>query len=364
MTGGLQLRGLPRGRVTALALRLLMLAACVLLVGWSVHSIGPRRVLGVALEADPAWLALSLAAIGARYLIWAAKWWRMMRRAGEIGFGTTLRAVLSGTFVNLVTPSANLAGGVLRAVIVQRSTGWRMALAYGWSLADQVTNFLGSLALGGLLAVAIALGMPTPAGRRAVLLSGAAAVLLTVLFLLFRGRLSKRILRPALARAVARVTPARFRQASPDGASAEWLEPMTTPLLRTGSAWGDAAGDIALAATSRFALCMANALVFRALGVSAPLFEVAAVLLLASFVGTMTGAVGGIGATEVALIGLYARLGIPAEAAAAATLLHRGTFYGLSFLGGSVAMVAGSRSRDYEEPALRREPPPAMSPPP
>jgi uncharacterized membrane protein YbhN (UPF0104 family) len=351
--------------VPALALRFLMLAACVLLVGWSVHSIGPRRVLGLALEADPAWLALSLAAIGARYLIWAAKWWRMMRRAGEIGFGTTLRAVLSGTFVNLVTPSANLAGGVLRAVIVQRRTGWRMALAYGWSLADQVTNFLGSLALGGLLAVAIALEMPTPSGRRAVLLAGTAAVLLTALFLLLRDKLSRGILRPGVARALARITPAKFRQVGPDGASAEWLEPMTAPLLRTGSAWGGAAGDIALGAASRFALCLANAMVFRALGVSAPLFEVSAVLLLASFVGTMTGAVGGIGATEVALIGLYAKLGIPAEAAAAATLLHRGTFYGISFLGGSVAMVAGSRRQeDYDEPTLRREPPPAMSPPP
>jgi uncharacterized membrane protein YbhN (UPF0104 family) len=364
VTGGLPIRGLPRGRVPAFALRFLMLAACVLVVVWSVHSIGPRRILDVALAADPAWLALSLAAIGARYVIWALKWWRMMRRAGEIGFGTTLRAVLAGTFVNLVTPSANLAGGVLRAVIVQRRTGWRMALAYGWSLADQVTNFLGSLALGGLLAVAIALEMPTPSGRRAVLLAGTAAVLLTALFLLLRDQLSKGILRPGVARALARITPAKFRQDGPDGASAEWLEPMTAPLLRTGSAWGGAAGDIALGAASRFALCMANALVFRALGVGAPLFEVAAVLLLATFVGTMTGAVGGIGATEVALIGLYAKLGIPAEAAAAATLLHRGTFYGISFLGGSVAMVAGSRRRDYDEPTLRREPPPAMSPPP
>ena len=142
----------PTGGAGARVLRVLILAACVGVLAWWVRSLGPRRILEAALDADPRWLALSLCAVASRYLIWAAKWQRMMRRTGRVGFGTTLRAILSGTLLNLVTPSAKLAGGVLRAAIVQRSTGWRMALAYGWSVADQVTNVLGDFLLGGLLA--------------------------------------------------------------------------------------------------------------------------------------------------------------------------------------------------------------------
>jgi uncharacterized membrane protein YbhN (UPF0104 family) len=246
---------------------------------------------------------------------------------------------------------------VLRAAIVQRRTGWRMALAYGWSVADQVTNVLGDLLLGGLLATAAGLGMAPSPVQRALLVSGFAAVALTAAALALRSWAWTQVRRPGVARIAARLTPARFRESRADGPMAGWLEPMLSPLLREGSAWNEIAWDIALAAGSWFALCVANALVFRALGVDAPLFGIATALVLAVFAGTITGTVGGIGATEVVLIGLYARLGIPAEAAAAAALLHRGTYYGLSLVAGSLALAVGSRTRGAQSPNLDRDPP-------
>jgi uncharacterized membrane protein YbhN (UPF0104 family) len=326
------------------ALRALVFAGCLVALLLTVRSLGPRRIVAVALEADPGWLALSLAAIAARYLTWAVKWRRMMGRSGAVAFGTTLRAILSGTFVNLVTPSAKLAGGVLRAVIVQRRTGWRMSLAYGWSVADQVTNVLGDLLLGGLLAVGGALAMPPSAVRRALLLTSAGAVALVLLSLSLRDWAAQQLRRPGVLKAAARLTPARFREPHPTGPAAGWLEPLLSPLLRTGSAWRETAGDVVLAAGSWFLLCVANALVFRALGIEASVFGIAAALVLAVFLGTVSGTIGGIGATEVVLIGLYARLGIPADAAAAAALLHRGTYYGLSLVAGGIALTVGTRA--------------------
>jgi len=352
------------GRARAVAIRLLVFVACAAALTWTVHSLGPRHIFRLALDADPAWLLLSLGAVAARYLIWASKWRRMMRRTGPVGFGTTLGAILSGTLVNLVTPSAKLAGGVTRALLIRRRTGWRMALAYGWSLADQVTNVAGNLVLGGMLAGATAAMMPPSALRRALLGGGVAAVAIVALAVGLRGWAWNQVRRPAVARIAGRWTPARFRQNHPGSPAAAWLEPMLSPLLQLGSTWKGIGADVVLGAASWLSLCAANAMVFRALGVEASLFGIATALVLGVFAGTLTGTVGGIGATEIVLIGLYTRLGVPAEAAAAATLLHRGTYYGLSLLAGSLALLAGSRGPGVQLSKRDEDPPRAVVPTP
>ena len=114
-------------------------------LGWIVASLGPRRILQIAAQADPLLLGLSILPIVGRFLIWGVKWTLMLRRNGPIGFRITFRALLAGVFVNLTTPTAKLAGGFVRAALIHRRTGWGMATAYGWSFADQVTNLLGNL---------------------------------------------------------------------------------------------------------------------------------------------------------------------------------------------------------------------------
>ena len=52
-------------------LRLLIVAACLAAFTWTIVSLGPRRVLDVALRADPLWLGLSILPRAGRYLIWA-----------------------------------------------------------------------------------------------------------------------------------------------------------------------------------------------------------------------------------------------------------------------------------------------------
>jgi uncharacterized membrane protein YbhN (UPF0104 family) len=64
-------------------IRLLILAACVGALIWTVLWLGPRRIAAAARDADPAWLALAVFFVAVRYLVWGFKWWWMLRAAGK-----------------------------------------------------------------------------------------------------------------------------------------------------------------------------------------------------------------------------------------------------------------------------------------
>ena len=139
----------------------LIVTVCLAGLVWTVLSLGPDRIVKTALEANPWWLGLSVIPIAGRFLIWGFKWQRMLARQAPVSYFVAVRALAAGSFVNLTTPTAKLAGGIVRAVLLHRRIGWRLSTAYGWSLADQVTNVLGNV----LLFATLVLGLPlTPAG--------------------------------------------------------------------------------------------------------------------------------------------------------------------------------------------------------
>ncbi len=135
-----------------------------------------------------------------------------------------------------------------------------------------------------------------------------------------------------------RITPARFHQVQDGAASAGWLPRLVRPLLLE-SRWSDIMG----AAAAFGALCAANALVLRSLGVDAPLWVVAVAVAIGYLAGNGLGPWGGIGVTEVAMAGIYMQLGIAGEAAAAGVLLHRAAYYIVGLVWGGVALLRTGR---------------------
>lgn len=329
-----------RGRI----IRLTIVAVCLVWLAWIVYKLGPRRILAESRSADPAWLALSFAPLLLRFLIWGFKWWRMLRRRGPVGFWWTLTALLSGNFVNLTTPTAKLAGGFLRAALINRRTGWGMSTAYGWSLADQVTNVLGNLMLCGLLATSA--GLVVVGGARSQFLGAGAAALVTVVAVVAaRDWGWRQVQRPALSRWLARLTPRRFRVEGHGGPTAAWVLPVFEPLMHVGRTIRVAPADLTLAACSFGSLCVANALVLQALGTEASVLRVAVAVVIGYFAGTVLGTLGGIGVTEVALIELYQLAGVTPEAAAAGALLHRASYYAVIVLLGGGSLLWEARRK-------------------
>jgi uncharacterized membrane protein YbhN (UPF0104 family) len=316
-----------------LLLRLLIVAACLAALGWTIAALGPRSVLDAALRADPWWLALSTLPIAARFVIWGLKWKRMLARRAPVPYGFCVHTLAAGSFVNLTTPTAKLAGGVVRAAFLNRRHGWRMSTAYGWSMADQVTNVLGHLLLYGLLAGSTIFILPpghlrsTLAGSGLLVLAGlgTAAAL--------RGWGWRVVSRPGVAERLSAIVPSRFRSKEED-----WLQEIFAPLLHRGGAVVFLS-DLAWAAAAFSFICLANAMALRALGVEAPLLLVSTAVALGYFAGVLVGAWGGIGVTEAALTGLYMQIGIPGELAAAGALLHRAVFYTVVLSWGGIALL-------------------------
>ena len=310
-----------------LLLRLLIVAACLAGLAWVVRGLGPERLLAVALRADPLWLGLSLLPILGRFWVWGYKWCRMLARRRPLPYGLALRILAAGSFANLTTPTAKLAGGFVRAALLRRHRGWEMADAYGWSVADQITNVLGHLLLFGLLAIGAGWVLPWQAQGRWLLLAGVAALGIIAALAAARNLGWRLVQRPDVGGRLERILPRRLRTGGAEAETRTLLQRITAPLLHEGSAWSTFIPDLGLAAVSFALICVANAMVMRSLGVDAPLVAISVAVVLGYFAGIAVGGWGGIGVTEVALAGLYVQIGIAPEQAASGVLLHRGIFY-------------------------------------
>jgi len=317
-------------------LRLLVVAAGLAVVVWTVHSLDPKRVWTAAAGADPFWLAVSAIPIALRFAIWGVKWTNMLARHETVPLGLVTRFIAAGSFVNLTTPTAKLAGGVVRALLLNKHRGWRMSVAYGWAFADQVTNLLGHVLLFGIGSLAFSLHPAAGAWKPALASVGVLTLLGLALGVWIRRPVWAWIQRPALADKLGRFVPERF--VGKEGFTPDLLRRIFGPLFDDGASWKAFVPDVLLGALAFMTLPVANAMVLRSLGVDAPLLVITVVVILGYLAGNLLGPWGGIGVTEAALAALGAQFGVPAEAAAAGALLHRAVFYAvvLSCGGGSL----------------------------
>jgi uncharacterized membrane protein YbhN (UPF0104 family) len=273
-------------------------------------------------QASWLWLTPAIACLLAR---WAAWDWRF-RLAARRALGLQPTAVL-GFFVliasaalNLITPSARLIGGLMRARYFARSTVRPFGQLYGVVLFDQIAHHtvmisatwiaviatalstgrleLGFGALGALVAVVIALGVWT---RR-------------------RGPYEQNPLVRFLARRAERAE-GRMQRFYAHGHEAVGI---FVRLLGDGPVFARA-----LLPGAAYAILNAGAqwLIFRAMDLPVSPLVVFASVSLGVAAGTMTGTPGGLGTTEAAMVASFSVLGVGRVEAAAATLLYRGLHY-------------------------------------
>lgn len=323
---------LSRGRL----LRLLLVTAGLAALVWTICSLDPGRVWHLAMTSDPFWLGLSALPIVLRFLVWGIKWKQMLERHAPVAFAPATRIIAASSFVNLTTPTAKLAGGLVRAVLLNRRYGWRLSVAYGWALADQVTNLLGHTLLFALGTLAFSFHPAAGSLRPVFALVGCGALIGLVLGVWGSGPMWIRIQRPSLSERVARFVPDRFLKKG--GVTPDLLQRIFGPLLHDGASWKAFSHDVLLAALAFATLPIAHAMVLRSLGVDAPLVMITVVVVLGYLIGNLLGPWGGIGVTEAALASLGVHFGVPAEAAAAAALLHRAVFYVIVLTCGGVSL--------------------------
>jgi uncharacterized protein (TIRG00374 family) len=273
-------------------------------------------------HASPFFLIAGLFFLTARWLFWD---WRFRLASAHVlerapGPGTGFLVLLASAALNLITPSARLIGGLMRARYFARSVSRSFGLLYGVVLYDQVAHHtvMSTWTWIALIAAAFAL-------KRAGLGFAALAALVAAAALLWlwsrRGRsFEDNPLVRFLARRAER-SEGRMQQLFAHGHEAVGV------FVRLLGERRLAAQAIALG--TGFFLCNAFAqwVVFLALGLHVDPLVILAGVSLGNAAGILTGAPGGAGTTEAAMVASFVAMGVGRVDAVAATLLFRGLHY-------------------------------------
>jgi uncharacterized protein (TIRG00374 family) len=268
------------------------------------------------------YVVLGLALLLGRYFIWD---WRYQlavkyvlgRRLGPVlGFFV----LLASAALNLITPTARLLGGMMRARYFARAQGRPFSLLYGVVLYDQVAHHSVMSVCTWIVLIATAFVIHQPAWGFLLL----AALVLTLAGLaVWSGRARHGEENPIvrfLARRAERAE-GKLQRLYAHGHEAVgiFVRLLGVNLLRFQ----------AVAIGILYFLVNAAGLWAMFLAIGAPVgpFAALAAMTMGTAVGTLSGSPGGVGTTEIAMMASFRLLGVDEVTAAAGTLLYRGLHY-------------------------------------
>lgn len=294
----------------------------------------PWRELGLRLtEAYPALLLLAIVTLFLRFASVVIRWSLALEEVGSPGANGSSGAIgplwrrffilLASVFLNHVTPSARILGGLLRARYQARYQKREFSTIYGTVLFDQVIQQSFTTLMTVLSTLAFT-WMQHRMGWLTIEISILLVITLGVVLWLRHRHPSDE--QPSIARIIRRKAQsqkARFKSLvlGTSEVVRTFAFLFKDKLLRT---------RMALLALAYVALtCSAQWLVFMALGIEISPLIVIVTISLGTAAGALSGSPGGIATTEAAMVGTYILLGVTEIDAAAATFLFRGLHYAL-----------------------------------
>jgi uncharacterized protein (TIRG00374 family) len=295
-------------------------------------------------EANWYFLVPGLLLMTGRYLLWQAR----IRQASWLAIGSRPKwglsfwVLLASAALNLITPSARLIGGPMRARYFARSLARPFGQVYGVVLYDQVAH---QAAMSGCTWIAVILAAPS-FGQPWIGVLGAVLLVALILGLVLWSRKSRSFEENPLVLFLARraaKTEGRTQRLYSHGHEAVGV---FVRLLGENRLHG-----LTMVLGSGFfvANILAQWCVFRSLGLEvAPLVIVAGVAL-GNAAGMLTGTPGGLGTTEAAMVASFTAMGMDRVDAAAGTLLYRALHY-LSILGLGVPALLALELKPGAEP--------------
>jgi uncharacterized protein (TIRG00374 family) len=267
-------------------------------------------------------VALGTGLLLVRYAIWDWRYQLAVRHATGRRLGPLLGffVLLASAALNLITPTARLLGGMMRARYFARANRRPFSLLYGVVLYDQVAHHgvMSVCTWVTLIAAAFVIHRP----GIGFLLLGALLVSLAALLLWSRrgGKGGENPIVGFLARRAER-TEGKLQRLFAHGHEAVgvFVRLLGVSRLRLQ----------AVAIGVLYFLVNAAGLWAMFLAIGAPVgpFAALAAVTLGTAVGTLSGTPGGVGATELAMMASFKLLGVDEVVAAAGTLLYRGLHY-------------------------------------
>ena len=310
-------------------IRLLIFLVCGVLVYRIIAGLGWGKIYQLVLDSDILLLGWGLLTLFGFYLVWVFKWHLIVARTKSLPFGVLWRLQMAGSFINLVTPTARLGGGFLRAMVLEKRHGLGLAGSYGLVLADQLTGFVGKILLIGLLCFAALGRFPQHDFQWLLLSSGVLALILALSWPWIRAPLGRKLaaFKSFWIKKIPFLQKRVEKHSANNGESNKWIDRLLSPTFYQGENLKVLIYDLGLSAISFALFCLSNSLVLKAMGCDVSLAAMSIVMVIGYLIGSVTGIMGGAGATELALIQLYAAIGIDESQAAAGALVHRAIFY-------------------------------------
>jgi len=342
--------GEPRdeSRLKTWGLRLLKTGITVLALWltWRLLSGIQWSVLEERLE-EANWLVLSpgLMMMAGRYLLWDQRFrlasQAAIQRSPKAGFGYWV--LMASAALNLITPSARLIGGLMRARYFARSLARPFGLVYGVVLYDQVAHHT---VMSTCTWIAVIVAAPL-FGHAWLGVAAAVALAALVVGLAIWSRRSHSFVENPLVRLLARraaKTEGRTQRLYAHGHEAVGV---FVRLLGYRRLYAPAA---ALGVGFFLMNGLAQWFVFRSLGMDVAPLVILAGVALGNAAGMLTGTPGGLGTTEAAMVASFAAMGMDRLDAAAGTLLYRALHY-VSILGLGVPALLVLELQQGGEPA-------------
>lgn len=271
---------------------------------------------------DPWFLGLAIVFLLARFALWD---WRF-RIACRVALGEAsgvwlgFFVLLASAALNLITPTARVIGGLMRARYFARSRGRTFGLLYGVVLYDQLAHHVVLTACTWVAVVIMAFHV----GKTALAVGGAIAFVAAGVALYVwerrRGTGDGNPLIRFLARR-AEKSEGKKQQLYAHGqeAIAVFIGLLGNGRLRLSAT--------AVGVTYFIVQAIAQYWVFLALDAPVEMLVVIAGVAVGNAAGTLSGTPGGAGTTELAMVPSFVAMGLTPEAAMAGTLLFRGLHY-------------------------------------
>ncbi len=325
-------------RLRVWGLRLLKgaVAALTLYFTWRFLAHGDfewHRLAERVAEARTRYLVLGAACLLARYGLWDWRFRLAMRRVMGTRSGAVLGffVLMASAALNLITPTARVIGGMMRARYFARANRRPFGFLYGIVLYDQVAHHavMTVCTWVTLIVTAYALGY-SGFGTLALV-----ALVVSGGLLLAWGRRQGPFEQSPLVRYLARRAEraeGRLRKMLAHGHEAVGVfvrllgvASLRLPATVLGVAY------FLVNAAAQWAM-------LHAIGAPVNPFVVVAVVAVGTGAGTLSGAPGGLGATEITMMASFKALGVDEVTAAAGTLLYRGIHYASVLLIGLPAL--------------------------
>lgn len=322
----------------------------IAIVAILVRQIGFDEALDAFKQANTTYVLAGVAASLISILL-AGERWRLIINNKELKIPNRplYISLLSGNFVNNITPAGKGGGEPLRAYLLSKMTGMDSGKAFATVISDRIFDTLPYVLLGyfGLLNIMFFWEVP-----RTVLISLLLAILLltalvgVILYMLYNINMGKRVLDSILS-FFSRFFPEKIKKFEAE---------IDDKLMLFNSTIREISHDrkkLVFSTIISMAIwgfwILRTYVIFVALDVTVSFTVLAVVAVVSSFMGMLPFSPGGFGTTEGAMIIMFSGFGIEPHIAVAATLIDRFISYWLLNVMGAFSLGLSRREMGREK---------------